>query len=292
MTDKIISNHYWGKAVGSFFIVLLLMPLGHAMMKIMEGTMPPTALHISAFGMGLIGWVMAIWGIFVKGDTRQTLMGLIGGLLFWTGWIEFLLQYFAQRVGAQPEIVNGEVVTQPEYLLMPATFGFYMLIMTFYLFCTRVGCNWINWWQRLLLGRHCDAIVVHPVTRHVSIVTFMELNMIMWTSYLLLMFLYDPAFFGDHHPVTYAVGIFCLIGAMLIFRKQLRLPRWGANIRMAVATVVVFWVPVEIAGRINLFREVWVEPRQYSGIIWGMLIALVVLVSLMIFNARRTKSGR
>lgn len=292
MINKVKNNLYWGKAIAAFFIVLLLMPLGHALMKIMESTMPPTTLHISAFVLGFVGWVIVIWGVFVKGDTKQTLMGLIGGLLFWTGWIEFLLQYFAQRVGAQPEIVNGEVVTQPEYLLMPATFGFYMLVMTLYLFCTRVGCNWINWWQRLLFGRRRDGIVARPITHHTSIVTFMEFNMIMWSSYLLLMFLYDPAFFGDHHPVTYAVGFFCLIGSVFIFRKQLHLSGWGANIRMAIATVIVFWVPVEIAGRIDLFREIWVEPQQYKGAIWGMLIALVVLVALLIVNARRTKTDK
>ncbi len=278
---------YWGKAIASFFIVLLLMPLGHAIMILMEHIMQPTALHISAFMLGMVGWIVTVWGVFVKGDTKQTLMGLIGGLLVWTGWVEFLLQYYALRVGAQPEIVNGEIVTKAEYLLMPATFGFYMIIMTLYLFSTRVGCNWINWWQKLLLGKKRDIIVAKPLTRHVSIVTFMEFNMIMWSSYLLLMFLYDPTFFGDHHPVTFAVAIGCLVGSVFIFCKQLHLVTWGANLRMAIATVIVFWVPVEVAGRINLFREIWVEPEQFSGAIWGMVIALVALVAALIINIRK-----
>jgi hypothetical protein len=33
---------YWGKTVASFFLVLCTMPLGHALMKIMESAMPAT----------------------------------------------------------------------------------------------------------------------------------------------------------------------------------------------------------------------------------------------------------
>lgn len=75
-----------GMTIGSILIILLLMPLGHALMIIMEHTLEPTALHYSAFAMGFVGLVITIWGVFVKGDTRQTVFGMTGALLFWTGW--------------------------------------------------------------------------------------------------------------------------------------------------------------------------------------------------------------
>ena len=111
---------YPGKALGAILIVLLLMPLGHALMILMEHFLTPTALHYSAFAMGFMGLVITIWGVFVKGDTRQTCFGLAGALLFWTGWVEFLFMYFANRFGTQPELdpVTGEIVTRPEYLSM------------------------------------------------------------------------------------------------------------------------------------------------------------------------------
>ena len=84
-----------GMTIGSILIILLLMPLGHALMIIMEHTLEPTALHYSAFAMGFVGLVITIWGVFVKGDTRQTVFGMTGALLFWTGWVEFLLAYYA-----------------------------------------------------------------------------------------------------------------------------------------------------------------------------------------------------
>ncbi|MCM1483456.1 MAG: hypothetical protein NC043_03900 [Muribaculaceae bacterium] len=273
---------YWCKAIASFLFVLFMMPLGHALMIIMEHTMSVTLLHYSAFAMGAVGMVMVIIGVFAKGDTRQTLWGLFGGLLFWTGWVEFLFMYFANRFGTQPLLdpVTGEVVTRPEYLIMPSSFGFWMMIMIMYIFSTRNGCNFINWWQKRLLGTKKNIIAARPMTRHASIITFMELMMILWGSYLLLMFCYDDVFLGDHHPVTLLIGVGCLIGSFFIFAKQLRIPTWGANIRMAIAAVIVFWTPVEIMGRMNLFKEIWVAPMQHST---EMIIIFVCFIALGIY---------
>lgn len=263
------------------------MPLGHALMIIMDNTMTPSAVHAGGFLMGLAGYIMVVIGVFAKGDTRQTLWGLFGGLLFWTGWVEFLFQYYANRYGVQPEVVNGVVVTKPEYLIMPATFGLWVMVMTLYIFCTRTGCNFINWWQKQLFRGHRNIIAARPMTRHVSIVTFMELNMILWTSYLALMFCYDPRFIGDHSIVTYALGWVCFLGSIYMFYKELHIPSWGANIRMAIATVIVFWTPVEILGRINFFNEFWLEPRRYAVPIILLLVSFVLLVIYLIVKSRK-----
>lgn len=280
-------KHYWWKTIASFMVVLFTMPLGHALMIVMEKTMTAEAVHYAAFLMGLAGLVMVVAGVFAKGDTRQTLCGLFGGLLFWTGWIEFLFQYYATRWGTQPEVIDGEVVTKPEYLILPATFGLWMMVMTLYVFSTRNGCNFINWVQKVLFRGKKNEIAARPMTRHTSIVTFMELNMMLWTSYLLLMFCYDRNFLGDHHPVTSLVAVGCFIGSIFMFRRQLRLASWGANIRMAIATVIVFWVPVEVLGRLNFFREFWVEPQQFASLMWAILAAFAALLIYIMWAARK-----
>ena len=279
----------WWKSIASFLLVLCTMPLGHAMMIIMENTMTPAAVHCSAFCMGLAGLLLVIGGVFVKGNTRQTVCGLIGGLLFWTGWVEFLFQYYATRWGTQPEMENGEVITRPEYLILPASFGMWMMVMTLYIFSTKNGCNFINWWQRMILRSHKNEIAARPMTHHTSIVTFMELNMILWASYLLLIFCYDKNFLGDRHPITSIVAAGCLLGSIFIFKKQLKLSSWGANIRMAIATVIVFWVPVEELGRLNFFHEFWVEPEKYATQIVSILVAFVVLMVYIMMAARKRK---
>lgn len=173
-------KYYPRQTLIAFLLVLFAMPLGHALMILMEKFMGEGAMHIAGFMMGFVGLILVIIGVFVKGDTRQTLWGFIGGLLFWTGWVEFLFLYYARRYGVQPEIENGEIVTKPEYLIMPASFGLWMMVMTMYVFSTRNGCDFITWIQKVVFRTKRKVIAAQPMTRHTSIVTFMELNMMLW----------------------------------------------------------------------------------------------------------------
>ena len=90
-------KYYPRQTLIAFLLVLFAMPLGHALMILMEKFMGEGAMHIAGFMMGFVGLILVIIGVFVKGDTRQTLWGFIGGLLFWTGWVEFLFLYYARR---------------------------------------------------------------------------------------------------------------------------------------------------------------------------------------------------
>lgn len=281
------TKYHWGKTAASFLLVLLTMPIGHALMIVMERAMPAPAMHRAAFAMGAAGLLLAAAGVFVRGDTRQTLCGFLGALLFWTGWVEFLFQYYARRYGVQPEMEGGVVVTQPEYLILPATFGLWMMVMTLYVFSTKNGCKFINWWQKVLFRDRKDTVAAQPMTRHTSIVTFMEFNMIIWACYLLLMVCYDKHILGDRHPVTSAVAAGCLAAAILMFRRQLRVGAWGPNIRMAIATVIVFWTPVEVLGRINFFNEIWTQPEKYMT---QMALLLAAFLALLVYIARKTST--
>lgn len=280
-------KYYWGKSIASFLFVLFTMPLGHALMMLMGKFMDPVAVHYAGFFMGLAGFIIVVWGVFVKGDTKQTLFGLFGGLLFWTGWVEFLFQYYAHRYGAQPEITPEGHVTQPEYLLMPMTFGLWMMVMTLYIFCTKTGCCFINWVQHHLFRSRERDIVARPMTRHTSIVTFMELNVMMWTTYIVLMFCYDPRFIDDQSPIVALIAFGCFAGSLFMFRKELRLASWGANIRMAIATVIIFWCPVEIMARLQFFTEIWVQPEKYKAQMITILIAFIVLLAYVVYVAVR-----
>ena len=283
------SQWYVKQTLVAFLLVLFAMPLGHAAMILMEKLMSEGSVHVAGFLLGLLGFVLVIIGVFARGDTRQTLWGLFGGLLFWTGWVEFLFMYYARRYGVPPEIEHGVVVTKPEYLILPATFGMWMMTMLMYVFSTRNGCLFITWLQKVLFRGRRNQIAVRPMTRHTSIVTFMEVNMMLWASYLLLMFCYDKNFLGDHHPVTFLVGLGCLVGSIFMLKRQLHLAAWGANIRMAIATVIVFWTPVEILGRINFFKEFWVQPEKF---VLPMLIILLVFITLGLYLWVTSRSRR
>lgn len=61
-------------------------------------------------------------------------------------------------------------------------------------------------------------------------------------------------------------------------KKQLHIGHWGRNLRMALATVIVFWNSVEVAARRGFFREIGVDPMGHiveMSIIAGVFVALV-----------------
>ena len=316
---------HWGKTIASFFLVLCTMPLGHALMRVMEDTMSVSLMNKCAFLMGFVGLVMAIVGVFVKGDTKQTLWGLFGGLLFWTGWVEFLYGYFAARFGVHYDLVGSGIVqttteyvngigvnhemlingvnvkdipaaelkamrgSRPEYLIMPASFGFLVMFLVLYIFGSRTGCHALNWIQDKCFGKRRAEIVPRNMSRHTSITTFEELNVMMWVCYLVLMFVYDPVFLGESHPVTIAIAVGCVIGAVFMFKYELKLQGWGPNIRMAISTVVVLWTAIEVFSRNGLLTEFWIEPLSHIPEMASILLCFLALATFMIVKARAKK---
>ncbi|MBR1627207.1 MAG: hypothetical protein IJ681_08700 [Bacteroidales bacterium] len=295
---------FWGKSILSFLLVLFLMPLGHALMILME-LLLGGRLYTAAFIMGLVGLILTVWGVFAKGDTKQTLFGLFGGLFIWTGWIEFGMHYYARRFGTMAMVSDGTmlpleqaeqlaqiakqtgelfVFSKPEYVIMPATFGFWILFMIIYIFSIRSGCDFLIWCQKRLFGNKRDIIVAKPITHHTSIVTCIELNVMMWSCYLLLMFFYDPHFIGDRNPLLIFTAIACLVGSIFIFKKQLKLGAWGYNIRMAIATVIIFWTAVEVFIRRGLVKEIWITPREHASEMITILVSFIIVISIVIIN--------
>lgn len=268
--------------MASFVIVLLCMPLGHALMIVMEHLLSPRAVNCSAIAMALLGLIIVIAGKRTESDTMRTVAGMVGGLLFWTGAIEFGFIYYANRFGVQPLVENGEVVTKPEYLIMPSSAGFFVMAILFYLTSVPTGCPFLNFFARKKEGK---------VNRNAAVVTFMELNLLMWCSYLVLLFCYDDHVLGDHHPVTVALAIGCLVSSIFMFRDLLKCKGWGPSLRQAIATVIVFWTFVEVMGRLNFLEEIWVEPFSHAGeMLWIVIVLAMTIVAATYLSGRR-KTG-
>lgn len=255
----------WDKAIVSIAVTLAAMPLTHILARILKDGTTGVEQFYAGMGMGAFGLGLVIAGVFIKGDARQSLLGLFGGMFYWMGAIDFLFMYYAERFGTQAQLdpVTGEIVSRPEYLILPATFGFWAMVMMLYLFCTANGCNFLNWWQRLFFGKHKKEIAARPMTRHTSIVVFMEVTTMLWTCYLTLMFCYDERFLGDRHPVTLLVGMLGLIGSLFMFARLLRYSSWGMSLRYGFATVIIFWIAVEAFDRISLLPALWNAPREH-----------------------------
>lgn len=267
----------------SFLIVLFTMPLGHAAMILMEKLLGHELLYNAAFFLGLLGIIWLFAGIFSKKELSATFAGLFGGLFVWIGWIEFSYVYFANRYDVQPLIENGEIVTKAEYLIMPSSIGFWAIIMLFYIFSTRSKCILFNWIQQKL--HYSDGKrELQPIIRNTAMTTFMELNMLMWTCYLVLLFVYDNNFLGDHHPVTAFIAFGSLAWSLYLFTRLLKIKQLSYAIRYAIPTVVIFWNFVEIMGRWNLLNEIWIEPSHYWIEMTAMCIAFFILFIFLLMK--------
>ena len=78
--------------------------------------------------------------------------------------------------------------------------------------------------------------------------------------------------------MTYAIAAICLFGSVLMFKKQLYIKQWGRNLRMAYATVIVFWTFVEVVARNGLFKEIWVDPMNHVVEMSAVLAIFVALI--------------
>ena len=229
---------------------------------------------------------MLLIGIISRKETSATFLGLFGGLFVWTGWIEFGYVYFANRFGVQPLIENGQVVTKPEYLIMPSSYGFWAIVMLFYIFSTRSGCNFFNWIQRKIhYGQPVETL--QPIIRNAAMTTFMELNVLLWTCYMILLFSYDNEFLGDCHPVTMLIAFGSLAWSIYLFIRLLKIKKLAYAIRYAIPTVIIFWTFVEILGRWDILTEIWVEPAHYWLEMTMMTIAFLVLLGVLLFKHRK-----
>jgi len=245
----------------AFLIVLFTMPLGHAAMILMEKGFGHDYIYQAAVILGFVGFFLVVWGVVVNKETSSTFLGLFGGLFIWTGWIEFAFVYYANRFGVEPLMVNGEVVTKPEYLIMPSSVGFWAVLMMYYFFSSKTGCEFFNWFQRKLKVN--NSISHTPKSKNYTMSTVMELVILLWTFYLVLLFAYDNDFFGYQSPVTYTIAFGSLFWSGYLFIKLLKITKLGYAVRYAIPTVIIFWNFIEILGRWDVFKEIWIEPGKY-----------------------------
>ncbi|WP_343667827.1 hypothetical protein [Chitinophaga sp.] len=268
-----------------FLIVLFTMPLGHALMIVMEKTFGHEHVYLAAFLLGFAGLLLLIFGSKLKTENKSTFAGLFAGLFIWTGWIEFGFVYIAHRYNVQPLIENGAVVTKPEYLIMPASAGFLVIMILHYLFSTKTGCVFFCWLQKRL---RIPVPRNQPIKAHknFAVITTVELIALLWTFYLVLLFSYDHTFFGDRHPVTYLIAFGSLLWSLFLIRNLFRIKQMGYAIRYAIPTVVIFWNFIEIMGRWNILNEIWVKPYEYWFEMSLTLVIFVVLFGVSLLEKR------
>ena len=266
------------KGLFAFLAVLFMMPLGHALMILMEHLLGHDALYPSAFMLGVMGLIMAYIGLFSKKESTATWLGFFGGILVWTGWVEFCFVFFARLLEVAPEMDGGQVVTKPEYLVMISSLGLLAATLPYFLFSRRTRCPFFRWMQKSL-RLHVEPTANGPAQQY-SLITFMETVYLLWTFYLVLLFLYHDSFVGDRHPLTYVAFVGFLIWSAVLFIRLMRYRKMGPAIRYAIPCVIIFWNSVEILGRWGFFKEVWVDPLNHA-VEMVLIVAAAITAGLL-----------
>lgn len=275
--------------ITAFIIVLLTMPLGHAAVILLQSALGSDRVVLAGLLSGLAGAALLLFGMRVSRELVATLLGLFGALFVWAGWIEIGFEYYAKRLGIEPVMLNGELVTKAEYLLMPSSVGFFAVLMLHYLFGVRTGCRFFLWFQRLLgIDRTLGPV---RLSRSAAMITFMEFIVLLWGFYLVLLFAYDDQFAGDRHPVTYFIAFGSLLWSVLLFVKLIKITRLDYAIRYAIPTVIIFWNVVEILGRWNVFTEIWIDPSNYVTEIVLMTVVLLILMLSVLYGQKSTQGA-
>ncbi|MCO6465045.1 MAG: hypothetical protein J5I53_00360 [Bradyrhizobiaceae bacterium] len=268
----------------SFLVVLLLMPIGHSIMVLNE-VLLHEFMYWGAVGMGIVGLAMLVWGIKRNSHTTfATLMGFLSAVLIWTGWVEFSFVWIANKNNVSHLMVDGEIATKAEYLVMLSSIGLLATITLYYLF-SRNNCSMFVWLQRVL-GFRKDIVSQSGFRKPFAVTTFSETIMIIWFFYILLLVVYDEQIAGDTHPATHLVAWGSLIWSIYLITRLFKIQTFDYAIRYAIPTVVIFWNFIEVMGRWNTFKEVWVHPLEH----WVELVLFTVLLAalLTLFLSNRT----
>ncbi len=271
----------------SFLLVLLLMPIGHAIMVLNEHLLMEYKYQ-GAIAMGFAGIILLIWGIKKNSKpTLATILGFLGGVLVWTGWVEFSFMWIAEKNNVSHLMVDNEIATKREYLVMMSSLGLLCTFYFFYLF-TRSNCTFYIWQQKYL-GFREDIKTQVGFKKPFAVSTFIETIMIIWTFYVVLLLVYDEQIAGDRHIATYIVGFGSLLWSLYLISKLVRIQSFDYAIRYAVPTVIIFWNFVEILGRWDLFKEIWVHPMEYK---WEVSIFFIILAIILYIFIKNPKFSR
>lgn len=260
----------------AFLLVLFLMPLGHALMVLTEILLGNHKL-LGAFSIGFLGFILLVIGILKdKRNAVSTILGLMAGILVWTGWIEFSFVWIAEKLAVPALKENGEVVTKPEYLIMMSSLGLLSAFILLFLF-SQSRCTFFNWFQKVFRLKQ-KLKLSNQHYKPLAMITFIETVMILWTFYIVLLLVYDKDIAGDKHPATFVVAFGSLLWSFYLMMKLVKISQIDYAIRYAIPTVIIFWNFIEITGRWNLFKEIWVHPAEHWIENTLILISLIVAI--------------
>lgn len=275
-------------------IMLLAVGLGHAAMRAIEEALGHDNTYIASIFIGFGGIVMLWYGIKSRNENFATWMGFGGGLVVWMAWVEFFYMYYGRKnFGMMPRFENGEVTTEPEYLIMAATIGVLLTMLAFYIFDKDTRCNMFVWIQNKLgLREGLGERTKTARDRNYAIITFMETFYVTWFMYGWNLLIFDPAFVGFGASAFWAEAgtvFVSIIWGGFCFSRLIKYRRTSSALRYAIPTANILWISVEISSRWGILTEIWLYPTRYWFELLLILVAFTIM-SVLIYKAPKKPS--
>ncbi|MCB2108452.1 MAG: hypothetical protein KDE14_12170 [Rhodobacteraceae bacterium] len=262
----------------AFLLVLMLQGLGHTQMILQEKIFGEEWVFESAALMGVMGMALVYWGVRLNhNENAATWLGFLGGTYIWDGWGEFSFVYYARHLGVEHLVENGEIVTRAEYLVMPSSIGVLFATLVFFYFNRETRCNAFRW-----LHKHLHMPVGKPTLnyqRNISAIVAMETLYVIWFFYIFLLVIYDKQILGDDHWAMYPIFFGILTWSLYLLNRLRKYTRLPSAFRYGIPTAIITWNAVEIAGRWDMFTEIWIHPEQYTV---HMIIVLAAFITVAV----------
>jgi hypothetical protein len=256
--------------------------LEHALEDVRAGkplelhTLPVTPFLVyAALGLTVLGGFTVWVTSRLKGDAAQSIVGIFGGNLMWTGAVEYGLTIGARSlgVGKAVGVVHGQLVSiYGEYVLMKHTWGVLGLVMVYLMFLESSRC------PVFLLGRRHLPMMRGPsvsgkIDNYGPRSAFQYATTV-WGFYLLLLWAYDERVFGVYSIFTKGVMLFAIAGSVYCTWRLYQQTGWGPAVRYAVAAMIVVWTPIEIAGKWGILRQPWLlmKPEALTVFFGGLAL--------------------
>lgn len=260
-------------------------PLSHSLSVTAYRVLGRDQAHLLLLPLGLLALVLLWIAVRSRRESTSTLLGYLSALLIWVGWAAYAFKFNEISLAMPMAMVEGS--PRPVNLLfIQGSVGICVAVLIYFVLDKDSHCNAFRWLQRRLhlgLGKTEGSI-----ERNYGRITFMETLTVLWFCYAASLFMGDPRFLGYHHPLTYAlVGALLLWGGYLLYRL-FHFTRIMAAIRYAIPTKAILWIPLgEFFPRWGFYKEIWLEPWNYTGEIALTLLLFIGLAALSTWIPQR-----
>ncbi|MBK6598409.1 MAG: hypothetical protein IPG25_11235 [Proteobacteria bacterium] len=168
---------------------------------------------------------------------------------------------------------------------MLSSVGVLLGTLIFFFFNRETRCNAFMWLHRNLGLKPGEKS--SGQARNLCSIVAMETIYVTWFFYIVLLVVYNPAFFGTDHWMAFVVCGLSFIWAAYLVQRLWWFQRMAPALRYAIPTAIIGWNVMEILEKWGHLDEIWVQPEKYALQIGIAIAAFVVVIVLAILSPAR-----